>query len=707
MQSGAILAEEINIKKEIDSYVLGTEADVILNEMLINEEDDKFINDSYEELKNKVELSEKIVNKEVVDKQGDSNVKVENTIDDVKIEHNSKDDVNEVKKYNQSDDSKEKVSSGNDSVDTLEGNTSSKMRMKRSLDVMEPLIPNFEDSINYYLSSLTVDEVNALKNAKSFEERSVLLERILNKKIDEQYALGELDDLKKQLTDEELRDLYEGDSTQAFESKLKKIYFDYQQSLNLQELIDELIVLSTEDEYNQLLNAKSEEDLAETIESLSIKKSQELSNQSSTSRRRKRFAPALVFPVIAYGPQIVAAAVATGKVIAAAAAVGVAAYGAHQAYNHYKVSHSQAKSNAVQRQHTRAQNASRSRERSRARQQAQTQARNYSKTPAGHSAVSQLASNGSYYGNTYNRLGQVAANLFYSYGSQLIPSYNLTGTKHQVLPNESVWSISNQYGISMTDLIAWNGIQNNLIHPGQQLLVRPDTISEDGTKHQVLPNESVWSISNQYGISMTDLIAWNGIQNNLIHPGQQLFIRPTNITNSRTKDKIYKVQSGDSVWKIAHENGITMDDLIRWNDIRNNTIHPGQQLIVKPGTKTPINTPEAPIKDKIYKVQSGDSVWKIAHENGITMDDLIRWNDIRNNTIHPGQQLIIKPGTKTPINTPEAPIKDKIYKVQSGDSVWKIAHENGITMDDLIRWNDIRNNTIHPGQQLIIKPGTK
>ncbi|MBF0843241.1 LysM peptidoglycan-binding domain-containing protein, partial [Streptococcus danieliae] len=64
----------------------------------------------------------------------------------------------------------------------------------------------------------------------------------------------------------------------------------------------------------------------------------------------------------------------------------------------------------------------------------------------------------------------------------------------------------------MNDLVIWNGLTNGLIHPGQKVVVKPDTLINNGLQHQVLPNESVWSISHKYGIAMADFRAWNNIQ---------------------------------------------------------------------------------------------------------------------------------------------------------------------------------------------------
>jgi bacteriocin-like protein len=43
------------------------------------------------------------------------------------------------------------------------------------------------------------------------------------------------------------------------------------------------------------------------------------------------------------------------------------------------------------------------------------------------------------------------------------------------------------------------------------------------------------------------------------------------------------------------------------------------------------------------------------------------------------------------------------YTVVKGDTLFKISRRYGVTVDDLVRWNGIKNrNLIHPGQVLKI-----
>ncbi|EOZ5988101.1 LysM peptidoglycan-binding domain-containing protein [Enterococcus faecium] len=330
-----------------------------------------------------------------------------------------------------------------------------------------------------------------------------------------------------------------------------------------------------------------------------------------------------------------------------------------------------------------------------------------------------------------------------------------TGAKYTVQSGDSVWKISNDHGITMAQLIEWNNIKNNFVYPGQQLIVSNGGSSNtgantgntsgsnssnssssntaSGTKYTVKAGDSVWSVSNKYGITMAQLIQWNNIQNNFIYPGQQLTVSNSGSTNSASSNTgssantnnssssqgTYTVKAGESVWSVANKNGITMNQLIEWNNIKNNFLYPGQQLIVKGGNSTNTNTgsttsaakPNTPntsattstssFGNTMYTVKAGESVWSVANKHHITMDQLIEWNNIKNNFIYPGQQVIVKKGSSQTTNQ-QSPAGSKTYTVKSGESVWGVADSHGITMAQLIEWNNIKNNFIYPGQTLIV-----
>lgn len=96
----------------------------------------------------------------------------------------------------------------------------------------------------------------------------------------------------------------------------------------------------------------------------------------------------------------------------------------------------------------------------------------------------------------------------------------------------------------------------------------------------------------------------------------------------------------------------------------------------------------------IYTVKEGDSLYTIARRFGIPVEELARFNGIRNaDRIMVGQRIRI----------PVGPTPD-YYTVRSGDTLFTLANRFGTTVDNLVELNEIADpSLIYPGQRLRIR----
>ena len=142
----------------------------------------------------------------------------------------------------------------------------------------------------------------------------------------------------------------------------------------------------------------------------------------------------------------------------------------------------------------------------------------------------------------------------------------------------------------------------------------------------------------------------------------------------------YIVKSGDTLWSIAKNNGITVDKLKEINNLNSNLLTIGQVLKLSNNQDT----------SNKYIVKSGDTLYGIAKKYGVTVDELKKDNNLNSNTLKIGQVLII-------------PNKDEIYIVKSGDTLYGIANKFDTTVQKLKDINSLNSNLLTVGQKLIVK----
>lgn len=110
------------------------------------------------------------------------------------------------------------------------------------------------------------------------------------------------------------------------------------------------------------------------------------------------------------------------------------------------------------------------------------------------------------------------------------------------------------------------------------------------------------------------------------------------------------------------------------------------------GSKTP--TPK-PSTGSTHKIVKGDTLSEIAKKYNVSVEDLQKWNGLKDTTIVAGKSLKVKKPT----------VKQETVKVKIGDTLNGIASKHGLKLDQLLKLNpSIKNpNSIYPDQKIRVK----
>lgn len=227
---------------------------------------------------------------------------------------------------------------------------------------------------------------------------------------------------------------------------------------------------------------------------------------------------------------------------------------------------------------------------------------------------------------------------------------------HTVQKGETLFSIAEKYGINIQQIKKWNNLDGNSISVGQSLTIKPDA-KKDAIVHTVEPQETLFSIAKQYNVRIAEIKAWNELSNNSLDVGQQLKVYPSEDDNKEEQSVVvdkktqqnsyYVVKSGDSLYKIAQEHGMTINELKTLNDLSSNTIRIGQRLTVRSNTVPPsvARTTESSPQGKflIYEVSGGSiSLQNLLKKFKMTKQEFQALNPtVEETNFHSGRKLTV------------------------------------------------------------------
>ena len=287
----------------------------------------------------------------------------------------------------------------------------------------------------------------------------------------------------------------------------------------------------------------------------------------------------------------------------------------------------------------------------------------------------------------YKELAEAVISAVANYiGVPYTPPEGITTNTYVVQKGDSLYSIANKLGTTVSELKKENNLTTNTLQIGEVLRIPTKEIYEgEENVYIVQKGDTLYSIAAANNTTVDELKKANNLTSNILSTGQLL-----KIPSALLPESTYIVKKGDSLYSIANKYNTTVDELKRINNLTSNILSIGQVLKLPSDKVSDVEKEENTIS---YTVQKGDSLYSIARKYSTTIDKIKDLNNLTTNLLSIGQVLLIP--TDTNLET--------TYTVQKGDSLYSIAKKYDTTVNRLKQLNNLTSNLLSIGQILIVR----
>lgn len=268
----------------------------------------------------------------------------------------------------------------------------------------------------------------------------------------------------------------------------------------------------------------------------------------------------------------------------------------------------------------------------------------------------------------------------------IAPGSTIEGDTYMVQSGDTLYSIALKLNTTVDDLKKSNNLVSNNLQIGQILKIPTKEIEEEYELYTIQAGDTLYKIANQYNISINDIIDYNDLETTVLTVGQTLKIPKQEIVED-IKKNIYIVKAGDTLYSIAQANGLSVDELKTLNNLTSNVLSIGQELIIG---RDGIEEGEY----IVYQVEPGDSLYSIARRYNTKVDSIKAYNNLTSDILTIGQVLQI------PTTMIETIYQN--YTIARGDTLYSIARRFNTTVDAILSLNNLDTNNLKIGQVIRI-----
>ncbi len=198
--------------------------------------------------------------------------------------------------------------------------------------------------------------------------------------------------------------------------------------------------------------------------------------------------------------------------------------------------------------------------------------------------------------------------------------------------------------------------------------------------HVTKKGETLWDVSQQYGIQLGKLAKKNGMSIiDELKPGRVLWLKKT-----RPSDQEIAYHQVEEEPQTIVAIASSSDERVTYDD--------SDEIIVPV-----VDSSEELKKVSIHTVAPGESLWAISQKYEVLMEDLLRWNELPNpDALRIGQNVRVKAPVEEVIETKSL----STHRVAAGETLYAISRKYEMTVDELMELNGMTNTNLDVGVTL-------
>lgn len=162
--------------------------------------------------------------------------------------------------------------------------------------------------------------------------------------------------------------------------------------------------------------------------------------------------------------------------------------------------------------------------------------------------------------------------------------------------------------------------------------------------HQIDAKETLYSISRRYGVPVTAILESNPESKEGLGVGKLLKVPYTPKPKKKAEGATHMVAAKETLFSIAKQYDVSIDDLKRINSLSGNDLSLGQTLVI-PKKPALVETPkliEAKSLSGTHTVAAKETMYSIAKQYGVSVEQLKAWNNLQDNELKIGQMLYLQ-----------------------------------------------------------------